>query len=113
MIFRLGGILIAAFAFSFTPSQQPSQNQTPTSDTFSMTGPQFWRTPFGESPWIPLAGDADGDGHADLIAVGPEGESRVEIARTSALGKPFGSNIARKSLGSRPLANACDLFKAL
>ena len=78
-----------------------------------MTGPQFWRTPFGESPWIPLAGDADGDGHADLIAVGPEGESRVEIARTSALGKPFGSNIARKSLGSRPLANACDLFKAL
>ena len=57
-----------------------------------------------------LSGDANGDRLADLIEVDPEGESRIEIAKTSALGKPIGSNVARKILGNHPLASALRLF---
>ena len=77
-----------------------------------MTPPQFWCTSFGQSPWLPLAGDADGDGRADLLEIGPSGESRIEIARTSPIGKPFVSNEARSSMGKGLVATACGAFIA-
>src|ERR1044072_924546 len=75
-----------------------------------MTPQQFWRPPFGLSPWTPLAGDADGDGRADLLAIGPGGETRIELARTSALGKPVPSNVAREGFGNGAVASACGRF---
>jgi len=79
----------------------------PEIDTFAMTPSQFWRTAFGENPWHALAGDADGDGHADLLAIGPGDESRVEMARTSPFGKATNSNVARNSMGKGLVAAAC------
>lgn len=81
---------------------------TPTG--FGMSPPQFWRSPFGQSPWTPLAGDADGDGRADLLAIGPAGESRIEIAKTAPIGKPYLSNVARNSMGKGLVASACGTF---
>ncbi|RYG35387.1 hypothetical protein EON81_12855, partial [bacterium] len=69
-----------------------------------MTPAQFWRASFGSDPWTSLAGDADGDGRADLLALGPSGESGIEIVRTSAMGKPFASGPSSLSMGKGMLA---------
>ena len=75
-----------------------------------ITPPQFWRTAFGSRPWTPLAGDADGDGHADLLALGPDGDSVVDLARTSPLGKALPNGAARASLGKGLVASAAGSF---
>ncbi|MGV3614217.1 MAG: hypothetical protein ACO1SV_02675 [Fimbriimonas sp.] len=78
-----------------------------------MTPPQFWRTAFGSSginSWRALAGDADGDGRGDLLAVGPPGESSVSLAQTSPFGKPLPDNSAHATLGPAPIASASGLF---
>jgi len=104
--FRFCGILVglAATVLAFAGQTKGAP------DTFGMTPPQFWRTAFGKSPWIPLAGDADGDGHADLLMIGPDGDSRIEISRTSPIGKPFVSSVARNTMGNGLVAAACGAF---
>jgi len=75
-----------------------------------MTAQQFWRTPFGSGPWTSLAGDADGDGLADLLAVGDSGDSVIAFARTSPRGKPLPDNVARPSVGKGVVAVASGAF---
>lgn len=75
-----------------------------------MSPAQFWRTPFGSRPWTPLAGDADGDRRADLLACGHSGDSVIEIARTSAIGKAIDSHNARPSSGKGLIATAAGPF---
>lgn len=77
---------------------------------FGMTPQQFWRTPFGSGPWTSLAGDADGDGLADLLAVGDSGDSVIAMARTSSQGKPLPDNVARPSVGKGVVACAAGPF---
>ncbi len=80
-------------------------------DALTLTPAQFWHTPYGVDDWIPLVGDADGDGRADLIAVSPGGDTHIEMARTSALGKPVANAIALKGFGANAVAAACGPFK--
>ena len=79
-------------------------------DTFGMTPPQFWRTAFGSGPWKALAGDADGDGLADLIAIGPDDDSNIEVARTDRLGKPNAGARVHDSIGRGLVAYAAGSF---
>jgi hypothetical protein len=74
---------------------------------FDMTPEQFWRTPFGTDPRMPLVGDADGDGHADLISLWPKDDGVVDLVRTSALGKPFYGNVAMRNFGKNAIGDAC------
>lgn len=76
-----------------------------------MTPQQFWHTPYGIDDWTPLVGDADGDGHADLIALSPGADTRIEMARTSPLGKPILNAVALRGFGSKVVAAACGPFK--
>lgn len=96
-----------------TPFLSPVQAPKPAADTFGISPAQFWRTPFGSAPWTPLAGDADGDRRADLIAVGHSGNSVIEIARTAEIGKAIDSNGARPSSGNGLLAAAAGRFSRL
>ncbi len=59
---------------------------------------------------MPLAGDADGDGRADLIYLWPLSDGIIDISRTSALGKPIYSNAARKDFGKDGLVDASGPF---
>ncbi len=54
-------------------------------DDHVLSAPRYWWQIWAVPPWISLAGDADGDGRADLIAVEPGGT--IAVARTSPLGK--------------------------
>jgi hypothetical protein len=54
-------------------------------DDYVLSAPRFWWGNWAVPRWISLAGDADGDGRADLIAVEPGGT--IALARTSPLGK--------------------------
>lgn len=107
MALRLGGTLTALIAGFATWS---SAQVPPAVDTYGITPQQFWRTAFGIGSWIPLAGDANGDGRADLLAIGPGPETRIELARTSDLGKSVPSNVARDSFGSGMVAAASGRF---
>ncbi|RYG37214.1 hypothetical protein EON81_07425, partial [bacterium] len=75
-----------------------------------MAPAQFWRTPFGTDPWRPLAGDADGDGKADLLAYGASGDSVIAVARTAPIGKPFPDRAARGSSGGGVIVAASGSF---
>ncbi len=44
--------------------------------------PRAWALGFGDSPRIPLVGDVDGDGCADLIAVYPKGDCIIDVNLT-------------------------------
>jgi hypothetical protein len=46
------------------------------------TPPQPWALGFAAPPRLPFAGDVDGDGLADLVAVYPEGDSIVDVNLT-------------------------------
>lgn len=100
---------LALCLFALGPSQTPK----PAAPTFGISPAQFWRTAFGASgvnSWRALAGDADGDGRADLLATGPPGESRIQLAQTSPFGKPLPENTAHAGLGARPVVSACGRF---
>src|SRR5579871_973956 len=70
----------------------------------TLTPPQFWMQGFAAAPQIPLAGDVDGDGRADLLALNPLAEGNLEWARTSATGKPCFPTQARGKFGKDALA---------
>src|SRR5688572_17142417 len=97
--------MLAFFPFR-SAGGPPGEPQT----SFGITPQQFWRTPFGSGPWKSLAGDADGDGLADLLAVGASGDSVITFARTSPKGKPLPDNVARPSIGKGVVAIASGPF---
>lgn len=84
--------------------------QTARADSFAMTPPQFWRSAFGSSPWIALAGDVNADGLADLIAVGPNDDSNIEVTPTDVLGKVNPSRRVHDSIGKGLVACATGSF---
>ncbi len=67
---------------------------------------QYWCGEWATGPRIPLLADADGDGYADCIALYHAGETIVDIARTSPLGKTQKNLQARRDFGRDGLA-AC------
>ena len=44
-------------------------------EKFRLSAPRHWWRDWAVPPWIPLVGDADGDGRADLVAVEPGGRA--------------------------------------
>jgi hypothetical protein len=99
---------LAALVLAAWHGQKPAA-----SDTFGITPPQFWRTAFGANgvnSWRALSGDADGDGRGDLLAVGPPGDSRIEMVQTSPFGKPYEQNNAHPGLGAKPIVWASGRF---
>ena len=66
---------------------------------FPATPARLWAGGIAAAPRIPLLTDGDGDGRADLLAVFPAGEGIVDLARTSALGKPRFPGQARVGFG--------------
>jgi len=99
--------LVLLSAFSLNISRGVPSLQAP--NGFGLTPPQFWHTGFASAPWFSMAGDADGDGHADLLALAAN-DGAVVVSRTSPLGKPLPDNVARPSSGAGPLAAACGPF---
>lgn len=88
---------------------RPGLSATPPVAPFAMTPAHFWRTAFGSGPWYPIAGDADGDGHGDLLALNT-GDSSLAMARTSPLGKPLSDSAARGPSGPGLIAAAAGAF---
>lgn len=77
---------------------------------FEMTPAQYWHPPFGTDQRTPSVGDLDRDGHADLISFWPVGDGVIDIARTSALGKPLPGGVARRGFGRDGIGVACGAF---
>lgn len=78
----------------------------------AFTRSTFWSAGFAAAPRIPLAGDADADGRADLLAVYPDGDCIIDISRTSPLGKPIAPLQARTRFGTNALAAVSGAFTA-
>jgi len=76
----------------------------------AMSRGQFWLADWGWRPEFLLAGDADGDGLADLLTFQPAGEGSIEIHRTSALGKPTRPRAAREGFGRDGQIAVCGRF---
>ena len=88
-------------------------------ETFRLSAPRFWWGNWAVPSWISLAGDADGDGRAELVAIDPPGT--IAVARTSPLGKwaedpehetRFGNNLVAAVVG-RFMGGAGDQVVAL
>jgi hypothetical protein len=69
----------------------------------AMSAAQFWMRDWGVGNWRLVAGDADADGRSDLLAI-QDGDGSMELARTSALGKPFHPSSPRAAFGRHPVA---------
>ncbi len=70
---------------------------------------QLWTYQWGVGNWAIVAGDADGDGRADLLAIQDE-DGDNEFARTSPLGKPIKPAHARAPYGRAVVAAAFGRF---
>ena len=75
-------------------------------ETFRLSAPRYWLDTWAIPSGISQAGDADGDGRAELVAVDPAGT--IAVARTSPLGKwvedpervtRFGTNLVAAVVG--------------
>jgi len=72
--------------------------------------PQWWHLPFGVGSAAVAVGDADGDGHADIMALSSGPKAVLDIARTSAIGKPTATEHAVEDLGNDALGGTCGPF---
>lgn len=106
---QLRALLRMVLCISVLPTRASAQRHGSPAG-FGMTPEQFWHAPFGTGPRMPIAGDADGDGHADLLSLWPAGEGVIDLARTSALGKPTYGNVARSGFGRDGIVDACGPF---
>ena len=106
---RASLLLVALLAAAFPGA---TLGATPLPVAFGMAPAQFWRTAFGSGPWYPVAGDADGDGHADLLALNTA-DTTLAMARTSPKGKPLPENTARPGSGGGLIAAASGSFVRL
>ena len=77
---------------------------------FSMTSEQFWHAPFGTEQRIPMVGDADGDGRADLLSFWPTGDGVIDFAKTSAVGKAIFDSVALRGFGKNGITSTCGPF---
>ncbi|HVT11116.1 MAG TPA: hypothetical protein VHE55_02525 [Fimbriimonadaceae bacterium] len=107
MILDLRGVLLCGAILHLALPSEPGLRGP---DGFGMTPEQFWHLPFGTEQRMPTAGDADGDSRADLISLWPTGDGVIDLARTSALGKPTYGNAALSGFGRDGLAGACGPF---
>ncbi len=108
----LSGLL---FAFLFGFSAPTRAQTTPTSPpakaaNAAFTPAQFWSRGWGTPPRLPMAGDGNGDGRADLLSLWPENDGVIDAALTSYYGKPVATNKARTGFGKNALAATCGAF---
>jgi hypothetical protein len=68
-------------------------------ESYTLSRGQFWIEGWAARPSNSLAGDADGDGRADLITFQPGGRAWVDVHLTSPLGKPTAGRRARDGFG--------------
>ena len=78
-------------------------------EKFRLSALRHWWRDWAVPPWIPLVGDADGDGRADLVAVEPGGRA-ISVERTSPLGKWVRDPEPNKRFGNDPVAAAVGRF---
>ena len=74
---------------------------------FHFSDAQFWCNEWATGPRLPMVGDADGDGFADLISLWPEGDGVIDLTQTSPLGKQRENVQARRNFGKDGVAAAC------
>lgn len=83
---------------------------------------RLWTGSIAAGGRIPLAGDVDGDGRADLIMAGPSGAAGVQVYLGSTLGKPrqargvsarFDTDVAAAACGHFVERDRCDLIVLL
>ncbi len=79
-------------------------------DASIMSRGQFWIEGWAPRPSVSLAGDADGDGCADLITFQPGGAAWVDVHLTSPLGKPTPGRRALDRFGQDGLGVICGRF---
>jgi len=79
-------------------------------DALVMSRGQFWIEGWAPRPSVSLAGDADGDGCADLITFQPGGAVWVDVHLTSPLGKPTPGRRALDRFGEDGVAAVCGRF---
>lgn len=82
----------------------------PSASAPGFTPARFWAGGIASAPRIPLLGDADGDGRADLLVCYPPENGIVDYVRTSPLGKPCFPVQARQGFGKDTLAAVCGSF---
>lgn len=78
--------------------------------TYGISQAQFWRTAFGSGAWYPMAGDVNGDGRADLVAISTDGRTEIVVCRTSSMGKPVADNVAVGGQGPGLIASSTGPF---
>ena len=99
--FRLGAAAVVLMAMA-----RPVYAQEPA----RLAPSQLWIGGVGSGDRIPLAGDVDGDGRADVLAVSTGGSAQIEVWRTSHIGKPRFPRHARDKFGTGLLAAVCGHF---
>ena len=74
------------------------------------TSSNLWLSGFAASQKIPLVGDVDGDGRADLLSLSRT-DAGLNLARTSSFAKPYFPGLVASRMGTGILAAVCAPFK--